>query len=99
MKTVVIDVPERWIAASVAPRRQVDVGHPTLIYVTVIDVVEAARINVDFKRQAEETLRVNLAEEGEGYIGKDMDELAVQGAARWTTCWRPSSRRATSPVG
>jgi hypothetical protein len=41
-KTIEIDLPEGWIAASVAPRRQVDVGYPILIYVTVIEAAEAA---------------------------------------------------------
>jgi hypothetical protein len=80
-KTIEIDLPEGWTAASVAPRRQADVGYPILIYVTVIEAGEAAQINVDFKRQAEETLRVNLAEEGEDYIGQNIDEIAVEGAA------------------
>ena len=83
-KTIEIDLPEggeSWTAASVAPRRQADVGHPVLTYVTVISAVEAAQINADFKRQAEETLRANLAEEGEDYIGQNIDEIAVQGGA------------------
>lgn len=80
-KTIEINLPETWTAAAVAPRRQVDVGYPALTYVTVISAVEAARINVGFKRQAEETLRVRLAGEGDGYVGQHMDELAVQSAA------------------
>ncbi|MFQ5572205.1 MAG: hypothetical protein ACE5G0_21225, partial [Rhodothermales bacterium] len=53
-----------------------------LAYVTVISAVEAAQINVGFKRQAERTLRANLAEKGEGYIGQNIDEIAVQVAAQ-----------------
>jgi len=84
-KTIEIEIPdggESWTAASVAPRRQADVGHPALTYVTVISAVEAAQINADFKRQAEETLRATLAEEGEGYIGQNIDEIAVQTGAK-----------------
>ena len=82
-KTIVVNLdPGEWTAASVAPRRQADVGHPALTYVTVISAVEAAQINADFKRQAEETLRANLAEEGEGYIGQNIDENDVQAAAK-----------------
>ncbi len=81
-RTIEINLPEGWTAASVAPRRQADVGYPALIYVTVISAVEAAQINVGFKRQAQETLRANLAEEGEGYIGQNIDEIAVQAAAQ-----------------
>ncbi len=81
-RTIEINLPEGWTAASVAPRRQADVGYPALIYVTVISAVEAAQINVGFKRQAQETLRANLAEEGDGYIGQNIDEIAVQAAAQ-----------------
>ena len=81
-RTIEINLPEGWTAASVAPRRQADVGYPALIYVTVISAVEAAQINVGFKRQAQQTLRANLAEEGEGYIGQNIDEIAVQAAAQ-----------------
>jgi hypothetical protein len=83
-KTIEIDLPEGevWTASSIAPRRQADVGHPALTYVTVISAVEAAQINVGFKRQAEETLRANLAEEGEGYIGQNIDEIAVETGAK-----------------
>ena len=81
-RTIEINLPEGWTAASVAPRRQADVGYPALIYVTVISAVEAAQINVGFKRQAQERLRANLAEEGEGYIGQNIDEIAVQAAAQ-----------------
>ena len=84
-KTIEIEIPdggESWTAASVAPRRQADVGHPALTYVTVISAVEAAQINADFKRQAEETLRATLAEEGEGYIGQNIDEIAVETGAK-----------------
>ena len=80
-RTIEINLPEGWTAASVAPRRQADVGYPALIYVTVISAVEAAQINVGFKRQAQERLRANLAEEGDGYIGQNIDEIAVQAAA------------------
>jgi hypothetical protein len=48
----------------------------------VISAVEAAQINADFKRQAEETLRATLAEEGEGYIGQNIDEIAVETGAK-----------------
>jgi len=81
-KTIVIDLPEGWTAAAVAPRRQVDVGYPILTYVTVIEAVEAERINIGFKRQAEETLRANLAEAGDEYIGRNIDEIAVRAAAQ-----------------
>ena len=81
-RTIEINLPEGWTAASVAPRRQADVGYPALIYVTVISAVEAAQINVGFKRQAQETLRANLAEEGDGYIGQNIDEIAVQAAVQ-----------------
>ncbi len=80
-KTIEIDLPDGWTAASVAPRRQADVGFPALTYVTVISAVEAAQINAGFKRQAEDTLRAILTEEGEGYIGQNIDEIAVQGGA------------------
>ena len=71
-----------WPAAPVAHRRQADVGYPCLTYVTVISAVEAAQINVGFKRQAQETLRANLAEKGEGYIGQNIHELAVEAGAK-----------------
>ena len=82
-RTIEINLPEAegWSAASVAPRRKADVGHPALTYVTVISAVEAVQINVGFKRQAEETLRANLAAEGEGYNFQNIDEIAVQAAA------------------
>ena len=32
-RTIEINLPEGWTAASVAPRRQADVGYPALIYV------------------------------------------------------------------
>ena len=77
-----IDLPLGWSAESVAPRRRADVGCPSaLTYVTVISAVEAAQINADFTRQAEETLRARLAEEGEDYIGHHIDENAVLGGA------------------
>ena len=75
-------LPGTWTAASVAPRRQAEVGPPALTYVTVISAMEAAQINVVFKRQAQETLRANLAEKGEGYFGQNIDEIAVQTADR-----------------
>ena len=83
-KTIEIDLPEgeAWTASSVAPRRQADVGHPALTYVTVISAVEAAQINVDIKRRAQERLRANLAEMGEEYIGQNIDEGNVQAAAK-----------------
>ncbi len=85
-KTIEIDIPawggESWTKASVAPRRQADVGYPVLTYVTVISAVEAAQFNVDFKRRAEETFRTNLAEMGEGHILQHIDEINVQFAAR-----------------
>ena len=80
-RTIEINLPEGWTAASVAPRRQADVGYPALIYVTVISAVEAAQINVGFKRKAQERLRANLAEKGEGYSGQHIDKITVQGAA------------------
>ncbi len=70
-KTIEIDIPngrESWPTASVAPRRQADIGYPALTYVMVISAVEAAQINVGFKRRAEEKLRANLAEMGDGHI-------------------------------
>ncbi len=93
-KTIVVDLdPGEWTAASVAPRRQADVGHPALTYVTVISAVEAAQINVGIKRRAQERLRANLreaqethranwAEDGKGYIGQNIDEGNVQAAAK-----------------
>lgn len=81
-KTVEIPLPQGWTAASVVPRRQADVGHPALTYVTLLSVVEAARINADFKQQAEATLHSNLVEDGEGYIGQNIDENAVQAATQ-----------------
>lgn len=96
-KTIEVDLdPEGWPAASVAPRRQADVGYPCLTYVTVLSAVEAAQINVGFKKQAEETFRANLKEAQEthradwaeggkgykGYIGQNIDEQAVQIAAK-----------------
>ena len=81
-QTIDINLPKGWTAASVAPRRQADVGHPALTYVTVISAVEAAQINVGFKRKAQETLRANVAEKGEGYIGQHIDKIAVQTAAQ-----------------
>ncbi len=80
-KTIDINLPMGWTAASIAPRRQADVGHPALTYVTVISAVEAAQINVGFKRQAQERLRAKMAEKGEGYSGQHIDKIAVQGAA------------------
>jgi len=84
-KTIVIDMPEwgeSWPTASVAPRRWADIGYPALTYVTVYSAVEAAQINVGFKRRAEETLRTNLAEMGEGHILQHIDEDNVEFAAR-----------------
>lgn len=81
-ETIDIDLPKPWTAAAVAPRRHVDVGYPALTYVTVISAVEAAQVNADFKKQAEEKLRVGLAEKGEDYIGQNIDEIAVQTGAR-----------------
>jgi len=80
-KTIEIDLPLGWTAADLAPRRQADVGANCLTYVTVISAVEAGRINEDFKRQAEETLRANIAELGDDYIAQHLDEIAVQGGA------------------
>ena len=83
-KTIEIDLdPVGWPVASVAHRRQADVGHPALTYVTVLSAVEAAKINADFKRQAEEELRATLAEEGEGYIGQNIDEEALEIVHAW----------------
>ena len=81
METIEIDLPEGWTASSIASRRQVDVGYPALTYVTVVSAVEAAHINAGFKRQAEEALRANQSEHKENYIGQNMDEIAVKGAA------------------
>ena len=83
-KTIEIDLTgaQGWPAAPVAHRRQADVGYPCLTYVTVLSAVEAAQINAGFKRQAQETLRANLAEEGEDYIGQNIDENAVRAAAQ-----------------
>jgi len=82
-KTIVVNLdPGEWTAASVAPRRQADVGHPALTYVTVISAVEAAQINVGIKRRAQETHRANWAEDGKGYIGQNIDEGNVQAAAK-----------------
>lgn len=95
-KTIEVNLPEageRWTADSIVPRRQADVGYSCLTYVTVLSAVEAAQINADFKRRAEETLRANLkqaqetlradwAEDGEGYIGQNIDENAVEAGAR-----------------
>ena len=81
-KTVEITFPGRWTADFVVPRRSADVGYPALTYVTVISAVEAAQINVGFKRQAEERLRANLAEKGEEYIGQNIDEGDVQAAIK-----------------
>ena len=81
-KTIEINRLEGWTATSVAPSRQADVGYPALTYVTVISAVEAAQINVRFKRQAEQRLRANLAKEGQEYIGQNIDEIAVQAAAQ-----------------
>lgn len=81
-KIIEIDLPLGWSAEALAPRRQADVGYPpALTYVAVISAVEAAQINADFKKQAEETLRARLAQKGEGYIGQNIDKNAVQGAA------------------
>ena len=78
--TVVIDLPLGWSAASIAPRRQAEIGHPVLTYVSVLSPHEAARINAEFRHQAAETLRTKLAEKGQGYIGQHLDEIALAGA-------------------
>lgn len=78
---VEIDLPLGWSARSVAPRRVVDVGYPMLTYVTVLSITEAARINEQYKQKATQRLRAKLAEYGEGYIGQNIDENAVQGGA------------------
>jgi len=82
-KTIMIDLTgaQGWPAAPVAHRRQANVGYPCLTYVTVLSAVEAAQINDGFKKQAGETLRANLAEKGEGYIGQNIDEIAVEAGA------------------
>ncbi len=92
-KTIEVDLdPWGWPEAPLAHRRSVDVGYPCLTYVTVVSAVEAAQINVGFKKQAEENLRANLreaqetgrdnwAEDGKGYIGQNIDEGVVQIAA------------------
>jgi len=81
-KTIDLLLPMGWTAASVVPRRQADVGYPALTYVTVISAVEAAQLNVGFKRQTQQTLRAHLAEKGEGYSGQHLDQIAVQAAAQ-----------------
>lgn len=48
----------------------------------MLSAAEAAEINSRFKRQAEETLRANLAEKGVGYCSQNIDEIAVQGGAK-----------------
>ena len=60
-KSIEIDLPENWTAASVAPRRQADVGAPALTYVTVISAVEAAKINAGLKSRARGPLLSNSA--------------------------------------
>jgi hypothetical protein len=73
----VVDLPPGWSAESIAPRRQADLGHPILSYVSVLSRHEAARINAEFKRQAEERLGAKLAENGPGYLGQNIDQQAV----------------------
>jgi hypothetical protein len=81
-KNIEIDLPLGWSAEALAPRRQADVGYPpALTYVTVLSAVEAAQINADFKKRAKEKLRARLAQKGEDYLGRHIDENAVQGAA------------------
>ena len=80
-KTIYIELPAGWTAGSVAPRRKAEVGANCLTYVTVLSAFEAAQINDSFKREAEEELRVNLAEKGEGYFTQHIDQIAVQGGA------------------
>jgi hypothetical protein len=75
-----IDLPLGWRAEGIASRRAVDVGHPVMVYVTILSAVEAAQINARYKKQAEETLRARLAEQGPGYIGSNIDANAVHGA-------------------
>jgi hypothetical protein len=75
----VVDLPPGWSADSIAPRRQADLGHPILSYVTILSRYEAARINAEFKQQAEERLRTRLAEKGPGYLGQNIDQQAVHG--------------------
>jgi hypothetical protein len=76
------DVPLPWLAESIAPRRQADVGHPALTYVTILSAVEARRMNEVFKKRAAEELRANLAAEGEDSIGQNIDENAAQAGER-----------------
>ena len=89
-KTIEVNLdPTGWPAAPLAHRRLVDVGYPCATRVTVLSAVEAAKINVGFRKQAEENLRANLreaqetgrdtwAEDGKGYIGQNIDEGVVQ---------------------
>ena len=80
--TIEIELPPGWSAQALAARRQADVGPGALTYVTVVSAIEAAHVNADFRREAEEALRANLAEEGEDYAGQPVDQSAVHGAAR-----------------
>lgn len=79
---VEIELPLGWTAAAIAPRRQADVGHPVLTYVTVVSAAEAAAINARYRREAEKRLRASLASKGPDYPGLHLDRGAVLGAAR-----------------
>jgi hypothetical protein len=79
---VVIDLPDRWAALDVAPRRLADVGKPVLTYVTVVSAAEAAKINARYRAQAQARLDERLATEGEDYIGMNIDRNAVSAANR-----------------
>ena len=61
---------------------EIDASLNSVIIITVISAVEASQINIGFKRQSPETHHTNLTEMGEGYIGQNIDEIAVQGSAQ-----------------
>lgn len=78
---VEIPLPPGWGKDSEIPSRMADAGAPVLTYVIVYSAAEAAEVNARYRRQAEETLRSNVAAKGPDYLGRHLDELAVQGAA------------------
>jgi hypothetical protein len=77
-----IDLPMGWINHDHPAFRVADVGAPCLTFVAALSLFEAATINREYLRRAEDELRKHLAEEGDDYIGQNLDENAVSGAKR-----------------
>ncbi len=77
-----IDLPPGWITLDHPAFRVADVGEPVLTYVAVLSAFEAAAINAQYNRQAQDELGTNLTAQGSDYVGQNIDEMAVEGAAQ-----------------